>query len=79
MSIPRGGEIGEETHDHTDQVLVFVGGAAEAILEGRRSSTGPGRLVFVPAGTRHKFVNSGNGDLKLYTIYAPPQHPPGTI
>jgi mannose-6-phosphate isomerase-like protein (cupin superfamily) len=79
MSIPPGGEIGEETHDHVDQVLVFVAGDGEAILEGRRSPTGPGRLVFVPAGTKHNFVNSGNGDLKLYTVYAPPQHAPGTV
>jgi mannose-6-phosphate isomerase-like protein (cupin superfamily) len=39
----------------------------------------PGRLVHVPAGTRHNFVNEGSVDLKLYTVYAPPQHAPGTI
>jgi mannose-6-phosphate isomerase-like protein (cupin superfamily) len=79
MSIPAGGEIGEETHDHVDQVLIFVAGGGEAVLEGERSPIGPGRLVFVPAGTKHNFVNSGDGDLKLYTVYAPPEHAPGTI
>jgi mannose-6-phosphate isomerase-like protein (cupin superfamily) len=79
MSIPPGGEIGEEVHDNVDQVLVFVAGAGEAILEGKRSPVGPGRLAFVPAGTKHNFVNSGDEDLKLYTVYAPPQHAPGTI
>lgn len=79
MSIPPGGEIGEEIHDDVDQVLVFVAGAGEALLEGAPSSVGPGRLVFVPAGTKHNFVNSGEGDLKLYTVYAPPEHAPGTV
>jgi mannose-6-phosphate isomerase-like protein (cupin superfamily) len=79
MSIPPRGEIGEETHDHVDQVLVFVAGAGEAVLEGERTPIGPGRLVFVPAGTKHNFVNSGDGDLKLYTVYAPPEHAPGTV
>jgi len=79
MSIPAGGEIGEEVHAAVDQVLVFVAGEGHAVLEGRRSQVGPGSLVHVPAGTRHNFVNSGPADLKLYTIYAPPQHAPGTI
>jgi mannose-6-phosphate isomerase-like protein (cupin superfamily) len=79
MSIPPGGEIGEETHDHVDQVLVFLAGAGEAVLEGERTPVGPGRFVFVPAGTRHNFVNSGDQDLKLYTVYAPPEHAPGTV
>ena len=42
MSITPGGEIGEETHDHVDQVLVFVAGPGEAVLEGER--TPPGAL-----------------------------------
>jgi mannose-6-phosphate isomerase-like protein (cupin superfamily) len=79
MNIPPGGEIGEETHDRVDQVLVFVAGAGEAVLEGERTPVGPGRLVFVPAGTKHNFVNSGNEDLKLYPVYAPPEHARGTV
>jgi mannose-6-phosphate isomerase-like protein (cupin superfamily) len=79
MSIPPGGEIGEEVHDGVDQVLVFVEGQGEAILDGARSPVGPDRLVLVPAGTRHNFVNTGSTDLRLYTIYAPPEHAPGTI
>jgi mannose-6-phosphate isomerase-like protein (cupin superfamily) len=69
MSIPPGGEIGEETHDHVDQI----------ILDGEESAVGPDRLVHVPAGTRHNFKNTGSGDLRLYTVYAPPQHAQGTI
>lgn len=79
MSIPPACEIGEEVHPDVDQVLVFVEGAGVAVLEGQRSAVSPGRLVHVPAGTRHNFMNEGSVDLKLYTVYAPPQHAPGTI
>ncbi len=79
MTIPPGGEIGEEVHPHTDQVLVFVDGRGEADLEGETSEIGPNDLVFVRAGTRHNFRNTGEGPLRLITIYAPPEHPPGTV
>jgi mannose-6-phosphate isomerase-like protein (cupin superfamily) len=79
MSIPPAGEIGEEVHDDVDQVLVFVEGEGVAVLEGQRSPVSPGRLVLVPAGTRHNFVNEGSVDLKLYTVYTAPKHAPGTI
>jgi mannose-6-phosphate isomerase-like protein (cupin superfamily) len=79
MSIPPGGEIGEEVHSGVDQVLVGVAGEGIAVLEGERSPMPVGCLVHVPAGMRHNFVNEGSVDLKLYTIYAPPEHAPGTI
>ena len=79
MSIPPRGEIGEEVHQDVDQVLVFVEGEGVAVLEGQRSPVSPGRLVHVPAGTRHNFVNEGSVDLKLYTVYTAPKHAPGTI
>jgi mannose-6-phosphate isomerase-like protein (cupin superfamily) len=62
-----------------DQVLVFVDGEGEAILDGEHSAVSAGRLVQVPAGTHHNIVNTGATDLRLYTIYAPPQHAPGTV
>jgi len=79
MRIPAGGEIGEETHDDVDQVLVFTAGEGEAVLNGNRSRVAAGWLVHVPAGTRHNFVNVGPGDLRLYTVYAPPEHASGTV
>jgi mannose-6-phosphate isomerase-like protein (cupin superfamily) len=79
MSIPPAGEIGEEVHPDVDQVLVFVEGEGVAVLEGQRSPVSPGRLVHVPAGTGHNFVNEGSVDLKLYTVYTAPKHAPGTI
>jgi mannose-6-phosphate isomerase-like protein (cupin superfamily) len=79
MTIQPGGEIGEEVHEHVDQLLLFVDGNADAILDGERSSVDANDLVFVMAGTRHNFVNTGDVPLRLVTIYAPPEHPPGTV
>ena len=79
MSIPTGGEIGEEVHDEVDQVLAFTDGLGEAILDGERSTVCAGSVVHVPAGTRHNVVNHGATPLKLWTVYAPPQHADGTI
>ncbi|MDP2648233.1 MAG: cupin domain-containing protein [Candidatus Yanofskybacteria bacterium] len=78
MSIPPGGEIGEEVHN-VDQTLVFVQGQGEAILNGKSEAVSDGNLVFVPAGTKHNFINTGSTDLKLFTLYAPPEHKPGTV
>ena len=79
MSIPPGGEIGEEVHEDVDQILAFVEGEGVAILEGEESPVGRDLLVHVPAGLRHNVVNRGSSDLRLFTIYAPPQHAQGTI
>jgi mannose-6-phosphate isomerase-like protein (cupin superfamily) len=78
MSIPTGEDIGEEVHK-VDQTLVFMEGEGEAILNGEKKVVAPGTLTFVPAGTKHNFVNTGSGDLKLFTVYAPPEHRPGTV
>ena len=79
MSIPPGGEIGEETHDTIDQVLVIVDGEADTVLEGVATPVDANDLILVPAGTRHNVVNRGPRDLRLYTVYAPPAHAPGTV
>jgi mannose-6-phosphate isomerase-like protein (cupin superfamily) len=79
MTIPVGGEIGEEVHPRTDQVLAFVDGRGEARLDGQISAVSPNDLVFVRAGTRHNFINVGDLPLRLITIYAPPEHAPGTV
>ncbi len=79
MTIPAGGEIGEEVHDDIDQVLLFVEGTGEARLDGETSAVGPNQLVLVRAGTRHNFVNTGDGPMRLVTVYGPPEHAPGTV
>jgi mannose-6-phosphate isomerase-like protein (cupin superfamily) len=79
MSLKVGEEIGLETHGEVDQSLFFVEGNAEGILNGESKTVGEGDVVFVPAGTEHNFKNVGEKELKLYTIYSPPEHPDGTI
>lgn len=79
MTIPPGGEIGAETHPDTDQVLFFVDGEGEAILDGETTPVAAGHLSFVRAGTHHNFVNTGEHPLRIATAYAPPEHDPGTI
>ncbi len=78
MSVEPGDDIGEETHD-VDQVLVFVEGEGEAVLNGERSTIQANTLVAVPAGTLHNFINTGSTALKLYTVYSPPEEEPGTL
>ncbi len=79
MSIKPGEEIGEETHDGVDQVLMFVEGEGEAVLAGEGRRVRAGSVVVVPAGTRHNFITRGGAPLKLYTVYTPPEHPDGTV
>jgi mannose-6-phosphate isomerase-like protein (cupin superfamily) len=74
-----GEELGEETHEGIDQVLMFVEGEGEAVLDGERRAVRAGSVVVVPAGTLHNFITKGDAPLKLYTVYTPPEHPDGTI
>lgn len=74
MTIPPGGEIGEEVHEDTDQILTFVSGVGEARISGQTRNVAQGDLVVVPAGRKHNFVNTGPNPLVLYTVYGPPEH-----
>ena len=79
MTIPAGGEIGEEVHEDTDQVLSFVSGIGEARVGSQKHKVQQGDLVAVPAGTKHNFVNTGPNPLVLYTVYGPPEHAVGAV
>jgi mannose-6-phosphate isomerase-like protein (cupin superfamily) len=79
MTIPPGGEIGEETHEDTDQILSFVSGTGEAVVADQVHQIAQGDLVVVPAGTRHNFRNTGVNPLVLYTVYGPPEHADGVV
>ncbi|MGP5218956.1 cupin domain-containing protein [Arthrobacter rhombi] len=74
MSIPAGGEIGDEIHPNTDQILTFLSGSGEADLSGETHPIDAGDQCAVPAGTQHNFRNTGDEPLVLYTIYSPPEH-----
>lgn len=74
MTVPAGGEIGDEIHESTDQILTFVAGSGEADLDGHTHPIEAGDQCAVPAGARHNFRNTGDEPLILYTIYSPPEH-----
>ena len=73
MSLEPKGEIGMEVHK-LDQFFRVEGGTGEAILDGVRTPIRPGFAIVVPAGANHNIVNTGSTPLKLYTLYAPPNH-----
>jgi mannose-6-phosphate isomerase-like protein (cupin superfamily) len=80
MCIPAGCDIGEEVHHDVDQVLFVKSGRGVACLDSRECSVCEGYAVFVPCGVRHNLINtSRNCPLKLVSIYAPPEHPRGTV
>jgi mannose-6-phosphate isomerase-like protein (cupin superfamily) len=72
-------DIGMETHDDIDQFFRVEGGTGKAIIAGRTVKLASKTAFIVPKGTEHNVINTGKEDLKLYTLYAPPNHPPNTI
>ena len=78
MTIPAGGEIGEEVHE-VDQILTFVSGTGKAIVSGAERNVAQGDLVVVPAGKKHNFLNTGQNPLILYTVYGPADHADGAV
>ena len=78
MALKPGEEIGAEVHK-LDQFFRVEEGTGEAVLDGVRTSIQAGFAVLVPAGTKHNIVNTGDAPLKLYTLYAPPNHRDGVV
>jgi mannose-6-phosphate isomerase-like protein (cupin superfamily) len=78
MSIAAGEDIGEETH-HLDQFIRVEAGVGSAVLDGIDSVIGDGTAIIIPAGTKHNIINTGQEPLKLYTLYAPPEHKDGIV
>jgi mannose-6-phosphate isomerase-like protein (cupin superfamily) len=78
MCLQPGEEIGAEVHDG-DQMLYIVDGEGFASLGGHREEIEKGSVVVVPAGVVHNVVNGEGEPLKLFTVYAPPQHAIGTV
>lgn len=85
MSINVGEDIGLEVHPNTDQFIRIERGQGLVQMGSRKDYLNYERRVFgdyailIPAGTWHNITNTGNIPLKLYSIYAPPKHPKGTV
>ena len=80
MALKPGEDIGLETHGDTDQFIRVEEGEGKAILDGQEYKLEDGSAIVIPAGTEHNVINtSANEALKLYTLYAPPEHPDGTV
>ncbi|MDQ5952674.1 MAG: hypothetical protein QG626_803 [Patescibacteria group bacterium] len=79
MRIPVGGDIGEETHAHVEQILYFQTGTGKAILDGKESALNPGDVLVVTPGTTHNILNTGTEPLTIITVYVPPNHLDGTV
>jgi mannose-6-phosphate isomerase-like protein (cupin superfamily) len=78
MSLRPQEDIGAEVHK-VDQFFRVEEGSGEALLNGVRTAIEAGFAIIVPAGTNHNIINTGNVPLKLYTIYAPPNHRDGVV
>lgn len=78
MSLLPSEDIGDEVHE-LDQFIRIEAGEGEAIIDGETYALHDGSAVIIPKGARHNIVNTGGVPLKLYSVYAPAQHPDGTI
>jgi mannose-6-phosphate isomerase-like protein (cupin superfamily) len=79
MSIPPGCEIGAEVHEDRDQFFRFEAGEGEVMVDENTYAVKADDAVIVPQGARHNVRCTGSEPLKLYTIYAPPEHIDGTV
>jgi len=78
MSLKPGEEIGAEAHN-SDQFFRVEEGSGEVVLNGVRTAVRAGFALIVPGGAKHNIINTGTVPLKLYTLYAPPNHREGVV
>lgn len=79
MALEPGEEIGEEVHSDRDQFFRVEIGKGEVSIDGHKSKIKSDMAIVLPAGARHNIKNTHDKPLKLYTLYAPPQHVDGTV
>lgn len=85
MSIGVGEDIGLEVHEDHDQFIRIEDGHGLILMGDRperlsfQANVTDDDVILIPAGTWHNLLNTGNKPLKLYSIYAPPEHPHGTV
>jgi mannose-6-phosphate isomerase-like protein (cupin superfamily) len=79
MTLAPGEDIGEEVHLTHGQFFRIEAGKGHVVIDGVTSKIKKDFAVIVPAGARHNIVNSGDHPMRLYTLYAPPQHKDGFV
>ena len=79
MALQPGEEIGEEVHEDRDQFFRVEKGKGEIVIDGVTTKIKSDMAMLVPAGARHNVRNTGEKVLRLYTLYAPPEHMDGTV
>ena len=79
MALKPGEEIGSEVHEDRDQFFRVEAGRGEVVIDGNTTPVRADMAIIVPAGARHNVRNTGEAPLKLYTLYAPPEHREGTV
>jgi mannose-6-phosphate isomerase-like protein (cupin superfamily) len=79
MTLQAGEEIGEEVHEDREKFFRFEEGSGVVKIDGVDNNVEADSAVIVPAGARHNVINRGPGPLRLYTIYAPPEHVDGLV
>lgn len=79
MTLQPGEQIGAEVHRDRDQFFRFEEGQGQVDIDENIYGVADGSAVIVPAGARHNVRNTGDGPLKLYTLYAPPEHKDGAV
>lgn len=79
MALQPGEDIGKETHADIDQFFRVQEGEGEIWIDGAMTRIDDGTAMIVPAGALHNVKNTGDEPLKLFTVYAPPAHPDGTV
>ncbi len=79
MSLNQNEDIGEETHSNVDQILFFIEGSGMAILDGSEITVNEEDVLYIQRGAKHNIVNTGSEKMKIISIYAPAEHPRGTV
>ncbi|OGB73375.1 cupin [candidate division Kazan bacterium RIFCSPHIGHO2_01_FULL_44_14] len=79
MTLKPGEEIGAEVHPNIDQFFRFEAGSGQVVIDDNTYQVADGDAVIVPAGSNHNVINMSSVELKLYTLYSPPEHINGTV
>jgi len=78
MALKPGEDIGMEVHPEHDQFIRIEAGIGKAVMHGEEHEISDGSAIVIPAGAQHNIINTSEVIMKLYTVYTPPEHKPGT-